>query len=298
MLYQLGTAVVEEKEKVILYFKDQYIDLDSLLARVKPALRINSLFEITQEWTYWTDQITNILSSTSTFNSEELLYEGDINWQAPILYPNKLICIGANYTDHIEEMGKEKTIIKPYSFLKPASTTLRGHRKKVTLPKASNMIDWEAELAVVIGKHAKNVKKEDALTYVAGYTLFNDLSDREAIVNSDGLGIDWVVHKAHDGFAPMGPLVTPALFIPDPQSLKIKLEVNNEIKQDSNTSKMIFTVAEIIEHLSSIMTLEPGDIIATGTPAGAGFARNEFLKSGDKVVVEIEKLGTLTTHIQ
>ncbi|AQU76842.1 FAA hydrolase family protein [Priestia megaterium] len=298
MHYQLGTALVEEKEKVILYFNDKYINLNRLVARVKPALKINSLFEMTQEWPYWTDQITNILSLTSTFNSEELLSESDINWQAPILYPNKLICIGANYTDHIEEMGKEKAIVKPYSFLKPPSTTLKGHRKEVSLPKASNMIDWEAELAVVIGKRAKNVKKEDALTYVAGYTLFNDLSDREAIVNSDGLGIDWVVHKAHDGFAPMGPLVTPAQFIPDPQNLKIKLKVNNEIKQDSHTSKMIFTVAEIIEHLSSIMTLEPGDIIGTGTPAGAGFGRNEFLKSGDKVVIEIEKLGALTTHIQ
>jgi len=298
MLYQLGTATIEGKEKVILYFKEEYIDLERLLARVKPSLKVNSLFEMTQKWAYWSDQITTILKSTSTFISEELLAQGEINWEAPILYPNKLICIGANYTDHIEEMGKERVIITPYSFLKPPSTTLRGHRKGVALPKTSHMIDWEAELAVIIGKHAKDVKKEDALTYVAGYTLLNDLSDREAVINSDGLGIDWVVHKAHDGFAPMGPLVTPAQFIPDPQDLKIKLEVNNEIKQDSHTSKMIFPVAEIIEHLSSIMTLEPGDVIATGTPAGAGFGRNEFLKSGDTVIVEIEKLGTLITHIQ
>ena len=135
---------------------------------------------------------------------------------------------------------------------------------------------------------------------IAGYSLLNDVSARDWIAEAPSLGIDWVMQKAFDGFAPMGPLITPATFVPDPQKLSIILSVNGQVKQNSTTANMIFSVREIIEHLSSIMTLEPGDVIATGTPAGVGHGRKppEYLKPGDRMVVEIEGLGQLVTPVQ
>lgn len=215
----------------------------------------------------------------------------------PIARPGKVVCIGSNYHDHIAEMRVPMTPEYPYSFLKPPATTLRGSGQSVAVPKIAHMIDFEAELAVVVGKTARNVALADALSIVAGYANFNDLSARDWIENRPGVGIDWVRHKAFDGFAPMGPFVVPASFVPDPQDLAIELKVNGAVKQASNTAQMVFGVAQIIVHLSQIMTLEPGDVIATGTPAGTGFGRvpPEFLVAGDVVTMAIGPLGELIT---
>lgn len=217
----------------------------------------------------------------------------------PVAAPDKLICVGVNYQDHIDEMNITIDLPYPYCFLKPAGNTLRGSGVTVTLPSNAEMFDWEAELAVVIGAPARNVSADDALAHVAGYANFNDLSARDRLATRSAVGVDWVFMKAHDGFAPMGPYLVPARFIPDPQNLPVQLSVNGEMKQDSSTAQMVFGVAAIIEHLSSIMTLEPGDVIATGTPAGtaSGHSPVVWLKRGDEMIVEIGDLGRLVTPL-
>ena len=160
------------------------------------------------------------------------------------------------------------------------------------------MVDWDAELAVVIGRRVRGVRGAAAVAAVAGYSVLNDVSARDWIADRPSLGIDWIMQKAFDGFAPMGPFITPAAFVPDPQALAMQLTVNGQVMQDSSTSRMVFGVREIVEHLAGIMTLEPGDIIATGTPAGVGHGRKPqlFLKPGDDVAVTIEGLGRLETR--
>ena len=168
----------------------------------------------------------------------------------------------------------------------------------VVLPAYSKMVDWEAELAVVIGRPAKNVAIERALDHVAGYTIANDLSARDVMMRevkaTSPFRYDWVGQKCFDGACPIGPWIVPAAAIPDPQALGIKLWVNDVLKQDSHTSKMIFSVAEQIAHLSARITLNSGDIILTGTPAGVGMGRREFLQDGDVVKIWIENVGSLS----
>jgi len=227
---------------------------------------------------------------------------------APVLWPSAIYCAGANYTDHMMEMAKLQNIppapdphqvgLKPWHFIK-APRSVAADKMTVKLPAASHAIDWEAELGAVIGRTAKNVPLEKALDYVAGYTIANELSardlgKRDQLPDSSPFKWDWVGQKCFDDACPLGPWIVPASAIKDPQNLGIKLWVNDVIKQDSNTSKMIFTLAEQISHLSSRITLYPGDIVLTGTPAGVGAARREFLKAGDVTKVWIENIGTLT----
>jgi 2-keto-4-pentenoate hydratase/2-oxohepta-3-ene-1,7-dioic acid hydratase in catechol pathway len=229
---------------------------------------------------------------------------------APVLWPSAIYCAGANYTDHMLEMARLQNIppapdphevgLKPWHFIK-ASRTVTGHQATIELPAASKAIDWEAELGAVIGRPAKNVPIEKALDYVAGYTIANELSARdlgrrEQLPDQSPFKYDWVGQKCFDGACPLGPWIVPARDIKDPQQLGIKLWVNDVLKQDSNTSQMIFTLAEQIAHLSSRITLYPGDIILTGTPAGVGAARREFLKRGDVTKVWIEGIGTLVNR--
>jgi 2-keto-4-pentenoate hydratase/2-oxohepta-3-ene-1,7-dioic acid hydratase in catechol pathway len=229
----------------------------------------------------------------------------------PVLWPSAIYCAGANYKDHMEEMSKLQGLpptpdphdvgLKPWHFIK-ASRTVVGDNTTVKLPKASNAVDWEAELGAVIGRKAKDVSLEKALDYVAGYTIANELSARDLgrrnqLPDSIPFKWDWVGQKCFDDACPLGPWIVPASDIKDPQGLGIKLWVNDVIKQDSHTSQMIFNLAEQLSHLSSRITLWPGDIILTGTPSGVGAARREFLKSGDTAKVWIEGIGTLSNKM-
>jgi 2-keto-4-pentenoate hydratase/2-oxohepta-3-ene-1,7-dioic acid hydratase in catechol pathway len=230
---------------------------------------------------------------------------------APVLWPSAIYCAGANYTDHMLEMARLQGIppapdphevgLNPWHFIK-ASRTVTGHGATVKLPAASKAVDWEAELGAVIGRKAKDVPLEKALDYVAGYTIANELSARDLgrrnqLPDSSPFKYDWVGQKCFDDACPIGPWIVPASEIEDPQKLAIKLWVNDVIKQDSNTSDMIFSLAEQLSHLSSRITLYPGDIILTGTPAGVGAARREFLKPGDTTKVWIEGIGTLVNKM-
>jgi 2-keto-4-pentenoate hydratase/2-oxohepta-3-ene-1,7-dioic acid hydratase in catechol pathway len=230
---------------------------------------------------------------------------------APVLYPSAIYCAGANYKDHMEEMAKLQGMppspdphtlgLKPWHFIK-ASRSVTGHNAPVKLPKASKAVDLEAELGAVIGKKAKDVPLEKALDYVAGYTVANELSardlgKRDQLPDATPFKWDWVGQKCFDDACPIGPWIIPASDIKDPQKLGIKLWVNDVIKQDSNTSDMIFNLAEQLSHLSSRITLYPGDIILTGTPAGVGAARKEFLKAGDTTRVWVENVGELVNKM-
>ncbi|CDX32991.1 2-hydroxyhepta-2,4-diene-1,7-dioate isomerase [Mesorhizobium sp. SOD10] len=218
----------------------------------------------------------------------------DVSYCTPIANPRKLICIGTNYREHNQEMAAGERPEFPYGFMRP-QVALAAHGEEIRLPARASMVDWEAELGVVIGRRYGPGDGGDPLQAVAGYTVINDVSARDWIASRPSVGIDWVMQKGWNQFQPTGPWITPARFVDDPQSLGIELAVNGVVKQKSNTSRMIFGVADITLHLAGMMTLEPGDIIATGTPAGVGYGRNprEFLKAGDQVSVTVEGLGTL-----
>ena len=210
-------------------------------------------------------------------------------WLASVPRPGKLICIGLNYRDHAAESGASIPE-RPVVFSKFSSSVI-APGEAVILPAGSQQVDYEAELAVVMGRRAKNVSASRALDYVLGYTTFNDVSARD-FQFADG---QWQRGKSCDTFAPMGSPIVTTDRIPDPNRLSIKLTLNGETMQDSNTDQMIFSVPELIEFISQTITLEPGDVIATGTPHGVGFARKPpvFLKPGDFMEVEIEGVGKL-----
>lgn len=225
---------------------------------------------------------------------EELLVErSKVVLLAPVPRPGKLICIGLNYRDHAIESNM-KIPERPVVFSKFA-TCVTAPGGAVVLPAKSEQVDYEAELAVVIGRRAKGVSRDDAFDYVLGYTNLNDVSARD-FQFADG---QWQRGKSCDTFAPMGEVIVTTDEVPDPHNLSIKLRLNGKTMQDSNTNQLIFGVPELIEFLSETITLEPGDVIATGTPPGVGFARKPpvFLQHGDVMEVEIEKLGVLTSPI-
>ncbi len=207
----------------------------------------------------------------------------------PVPDPDKLICLGVNYREHAAEAQQELPAV-PMFFAK-FRNSLSGPTSPILLPRVSRQIDYEGELAVIIGTRCKEVSEQEALQYVAGYSIMNDVSARDVQLQTS----QWTAGKALDTFAPMGPGIVPASDIPDPQTLMLTTRVNGQVVQHDSTANMIFTVATAIAFLSSLMTLEPGDIIATGTPSGVGFKRTPplFLQEGDVVEVEIERIGRI-----
>jgi acylpyruvate hydrolase len=228
------------------------------------------------------------------------IYEGLLNelsavlLKAPVTKPGKILCVGLNYRDHILEMKRELPEI-PVIFAK-FNNAVNGPFDEIPLPAITEQLDYEAEFAFVIGKQAKNVSKENALDFVAGYTIVNDVTARDLQRRT----IQWFQGKNLDGSAPMGPWLVTADEIPNPAGLEVSLTVNEEIRQKSNTDNLVFDVPFLVEFLSHIMTLEPGDIICTGTPGGVGFAREPqvFLQDGDVVRIEIEKIGAIENKVK
>lgn len=225
-----------------------------------------------------------------------LLDESTIQYAPCVTHPSKIICVGLNYRKHAEETNAP---IPEYPILfNKFANTLTGHGCEVPLPeKVSSQVDYEAELVIVIGKNAKYVDKEHALDHVFGYCNVNDLSARDLQMRTH----QWLLGKSCDGFSPLGPYLVTADEVGDPNNLDIRCIVNGEVRQHSNTSDMIFHCDEIVSYISQHMTLLPGDIILTGTPAGVVFGYPEekqvYLKPGDVVTIEIEKLGALTNRL-
>ena len=214
--------------------------------------------------------------------------------------PTRIFCAAANYIEHANEMGTvlaAKAQSKPYMFLKLQDTVV-GPGDDVIMPPETQKLDWEVELGVVIGRQARRIGVGEALDYVAGYTVVNDISARDLNVRSDyPFKFDWFQGKCWDTFAPLGPWIVPAWLIPDPQALHMRLLVNGKPMQEDITGHMIWNVREQISYLSQILTLRPGDVIATGTPTGVGMARGVFLKDGDSVEAIIDGIGTLKNRI-
>jgi 2-keto-4-pentenoate hydratase/2-oxohepta-3-ene-1,7-dioic acid hydratase in catechol pathway len=269
--------------------------------------QLNSVLSILQ---VWSSSHKFFKSKAKALRKQELRLKGvplsSCKLMAPILYPGQIYCAGANYTDHMQEMARVSGMPPgpnmkelgemPWHFIKSSRSSIVGPKAKVKLPTHTKMVDWEIELAAVIGKSCFQVKAKDAMKYVAGYTIANDLSARDAmrrpkIPPTSPFHMDWIGQKCFDGACPIGPWIVPSDQVKNPHHLAMKLWVNDHLMQDSNTQHLIFDTAEQIEALSSRITLQPGDLILTGTPAGVGMGRKLFLKSGDQVRLWIEQLG-------
>lgn len=284
---KIATFSVQDERHIGLVQDDRIISLTALGSAEFPAC-MKRFIERGSELRTRAEQLIE-----QRVNDNAIFRLSEVNVLPPIAQPEKIICVGLNYIDHCKETGME-TPASPVIFSKYANA-IAGHNDAIEIPINSTEVDFEAELAVVIGREAKHVSEEEANDYVFGYTIMNDISARD-LQFQDG---QWSRGKTADTFAPFGPVVVTHDEVGDPHNLAISLELNGEIMQDSNTSNLIFTVPKIISFLSQSMTLKPGDLIATGTPPGVGMGRNPkiWLKNGDRLNVSIEKIGTLSNHV-
>ncbi|HWG25574.1 fumarylacetoacetate hydrolase family protein [Actinospica sp.] len=253
--------------------------------------------EALAEWDRWTSVI--LRAAADGVGGPGWLPEAEVEFLPALADPPTVYCAAANYRDHVKEMRSTADAVPtaPMFFLVPPAS-LAGHREPVVRPDGVQQLDWEVELAVVIGREASSVSAADADAVIAGYTVANDLSVRDFARRSDyPFFPDWFSMKSYTGCMPLGPAIVPADSVPDPMDLYLGLTVNGEKRQASNTRNMIFSIAEQIEYLSRIVTLQPGDVILTGTPAGTGRSWGRYLSPDDVMVAEVEGLGRLETRV-
>ena len=311
--YRLATyAGADGEPRAGLVIDDRVVDAAAALERQGPA-RAGWADSVLGLLAVWDEVHPRFKAVARDLRAHGAAYEArplsGVTLLAPILFPGTIFCAGANYRDHVEEMSKALNLpqepdphelgLNPWHFIKASAPCVRGPGAKITLPAYSSRVDWEAEIAVVIGRECRNVPVDQALDYVAGATVVNDLSARDHlrrkhVATDSPFHFDWVSQKCFDGALPLGPWICPKEEIKDLGKLAIKLWVNEDLMQDSSSSHLIFSVAEQIAHLSTRPTLRPGDVIATGTPAGCGAARGRFLKAGDRVRVWVETVGEIT----
>ena len=285
---KIAAFSIQDNQHIGIVQDDRIISLTALQRDQFPAC-VKTFIERSSELRPLAEQLLK-----QRQNDEAVFALSDVTIQAPIPQPEKIICVGLNYIDHCKETGMEPPK-SPVIFSK-YSNAIVGHNHAVQIPVNSTEVDFEAELAIVIGKEAKHISEEESNDYIFGYTIMNDISARD-LQFADG---QWSRGKTADTFAPIGPVVVTHDEVGDPHQLDISLELNGEMMQNSNTRNLIFTVPQIISFLSQSMTLKPGDLIATGTPPGVGMGRNPkvWLKNGDRMNVTIEKIGTLSNHVQ
>ncbi len=280
-----ATVATEQGPRVCGNLRERYVDLNAADPKMPSTMRALLALPPEQQREAW-----------SLLDRGKVSYErSSTRLLAPVPDPRKIICIGLNYRDHAEETGSP---IPPEPILfSKYPTTLIGHLAPIVLPRVSQSVDYEAELVIVIGRGGKHISRDKAREHVGGYTIGHDVSARDWQLNKPGK--QWMAGKTFDTFAPTGPeLVTPDE-VPDPHNLGVRLRLNGQTMQDSSTKQLIFGVDELIAYLSQIMTLEPGDLIFTGTPPGVGMARKPpvWLKAGDVVEVEIDHLGVLRNSV-
>jgi 2-keto-4-pentenoate hydratase/2-oxohepta-3-ene-1,7-dioic acid hydratase in catechol pathway len=303
--YQLITHRVDKNLQAGVVIDTLVYEASKLLGNP----HLNSVMAIMDAWATCNKLLTQ---KAKAIRAKEIRPKGielkKCKLSAPLMYPGDIYCAGANYSDHMQEMARVTGLPPgpnmkelgemPWHFIKSSRSTIVGPNTKVKIPHYSKMLDWEIELAVVIGKTCSQVLAKDAMKYVAGYTIANDLSARDAMRRpknppSSPFHMDWIGQKCFDGACPLGPWIVPADQVSDPHQLAMKLWVNDELMQDSNTNKLIFNIAEQIEALSNRITLHPGDLVLTGTPSGVGLARKIFLKPGDHLKLWIQEVGEL-----
>jgi 2-keto-4-pentenoate hydratase/2-oxohepta-3-ene-1,7-dioic acid hydratase in catechol pathway len=294
MTYALATVEHQGRPLACLEVHGRYVPLSSL-----PATLPDTVAGLFDQWSVHAATLQQLAANCETGAG---LAPADVRLLAPLRYPGKILCAGANYYDHLAEMGMpdaKKEDQRLFFFMKPPRNAVVGPGATVHMPIGTKAFDWEIELAAVIGKTARNVSVQDALSHVAAYTVAIDFSARDHNRAPETFyKLDWVAGKANDTCCPLGPRLVPASAIANPQDIGLKLWVNGQIKQDGRSSQMIFSIAEQIATASRIMTLDPGDVLLTGTPAGVGSPKQTFLSVGDQVDAEIEGIGRLSVTIQ
>ena len=285
--------------RVGLVIDDSILDLSSALGVTEMQSIIHRFVDVKRD----------LDALAGRAGSDDLLKLENVKLVEPLERPGKIICLAGNYSEHITESGfvapDATDVITQQLFLKPSSALI-GHNDNILIGRNNVKVGWETELAVIIGKRGKNVPVESAFEHVFGYTIINDVSERglnSTIENRRKREmdrfLDWLAGKWFDTFAPCGPWIVTADEVADPHNLEIKLTINGELQQHGNTRDMIFRIPEQIAYASSIMTLEPGDIISTGTPAGAGIGgAGASLQDGDALVCEIAQIGTLKNSVR
>ncbi|XP_044759374.1 fumarylacetoacetate hydrolase domain-containing protein 2-like [Coccinella septempunctata] len=266
------------------------------------VLKDNQIIDLKSKFNFVPSLLVEFFASSSALavareivEHPKIIYSLDeVVLLAPIMRPDKVICIGLNYQNFCDEL-QTACPNEPVAFSKFPSC-ITGPYSDIKLPKISNQVDWEVELAVIIGKEAKDVPAKEAFDYVLGYTVAQDISARDWQVRNGG---QYLLSKSMDTFCPLGPYIVTKDEIPDPHNLNLRCWVNGVLKQDGNTRDLVHKIDKLIEHLSSVTTLYPGDLILTGTPSGVGFYRDppEFLKPGDIVESEIEGIGKMLNHV-
>lgn len=336
VVYRLATVSHRSRVFVVLEVGGTLFDFNAAYEAFKTetgrrdffkARHNYSMIDILEEWDLFDavlDDVATYLAGLEAGGPESAGFAyapGEVEFCPPMLYPDKVLNAGSNFYDHSKEMGAappEPDKQEPYFFYKGSKQTLVGHGAKVRLTPRSDYTDWEAEIAVVIGRTAKNVNRKDALDYVAGYTCFNDVSARDRMRRwNETFDYDWFSNKGNDSFGPIGPYILPRKFMPDISDVTIKCFHNGDMVQSYSTSNIIFDIPRLIETASSVTTLSPGDVIACGTGAGAGMAHgikvgwNEMekvfehmyagkarlLKAGDTIAVEIDGIGRLENRV-
>lgn len=296
-MWALATARIGGNAAACLKVADWLYPLAALRSDL-PA----SVIDLFADWPRFSTILASLAAEIEGGGRSDGVDAASADLLAPLLYPGKVLCAGANYYDHMAEMGfpgVKKETQRLFFFFKPPRNAVVGPGDTVVMPRGTQKYDWEIELAAVIGKTARYVTPAEALNHIAGYTIGIDLSARDFNMAPDQFyKLDWVAGKATDTSCPLGPWIVPAPAFADPQNIALKLAVNGETKQDSNTSQMIFSIAEQIARASEIMTLDPGDVVLTGTPAGVGVPKGTFLKPGDRVDADIDGIGRLSVTIR
>lgn len=290
--FALATIRHEGAAVPVLVAADRLIDL-----REAP-LRAHSMLDLLAGWDAALPALERLAASAAPG-----LAVGAPRWLPPVPGAAYVFCAAANYRSHLEEMAAvagatPPPAAEPFFFVKTARNALVGDGEPIRLPACARAVDWEVELAVVVGRRGRSIAAARAMDHVAGYTVFNDVSARDLNRRSDGpFPHDWLSGKCADTFGPCGPVLLPARLVEDWRALRLRLWVNGVLKQDAVAGEMLFGIPEQIAYLSRALTLEPGDLIATGTPAGVGLARGEFLRPGDVVVAEVDGIGRLTNPV-
>jgi 2-keto-4-pentenoate hydratase/2-oxohepta-3-ene-1,7-dioic acid hydratase in catechol pathway len=322
MPYKLGMFQAPDRVFVGMVIRDEMvIDLNRMIGGTPTTLKA-----LIAQWSAPTAaRLASVAADVAENRPGSAMTLAQVKVLPPITDPRVLLSTAVNYQEHAVEMRSTTTTStsaaavdpkvaqgipgywarrpgdlrqNPYFFVK-ANSAITGHGDPIIIPAGRDRIDWECEMNIVIGKTAKKVSRDQAAEYIFGYTLMNDVSDRGG--RADGRhGSDWQLGKSHDTFAPLGPYVVPRQFVPDPQKLGVTFTLNDTVMQDSNTDRMTHTVFELVEYASHMMTLHPGDLISTGSPAGVGTARATpvYFKPGDRSTCTIESIGTLTNPVQ
>ncbi len=289
---RFGLIRTSKGDRLVFPWKDKLVDVLDFAASQNLALPAASPMEIlkTEGTVPFLRRLWDLLEG---FEEGTVYDYEEVRFLPPVPWPEKIICLGRNFIDHCEEQGKSPPE-RPIIFAK-FRNALVGHREKILLPESSSAVDYEAEMVVVIGRGGKRIPQAQAAKHILGFTIGNDVSARDCQFG-DG---QWVRGKSFDTFLPLGPFVVSPDEVEEPHSLRIRLELNGKTMQDSSTSKMIFPVDFLISYISKDITLSPGDIICTGTPAGVGYFRDPqvFLKDGDRIRIEIEKIGVLENSV-